>query len=798
MPNDFIRENFENWLSVYKEAFEGQHWEEERYKWVAVKQFQDTWDIEAENLPGMIETALSKTENLLTSANSFPKGMIVNFANAAPEEVRAMFVDLFDEAQDVISRIERFKHRSEELRQTRMPGAKNHYQDENTITTYLWLRYPDKYYIYKFGEIREVVKALGSELVFKKGRYESNLANFYELYNAIHDELVKDSQLREMLERSIDQDCYPDPEERTLTFDFGFFVSRTFKEMQEEGAKTLKPGPDYDPGFSVEEWVELLDNKSIFDDSALAVMKRMADMGGTATCSQLAKKYGGHWNYYNGKSQAAAERIIKAKGIPQLKREDGSKMFWPILYKGKDADGSVEGVFIWTLHPALKEAIGKIDLSRIPLYETTDNEGSSVWWLNANPKIWSFAETPVGEVQTYTLFNENGNKRRVFQNFLDAKPGDIVIGYESNPVKQIVALGEIVEGSDGERIAFKKTEALATPVDYQDLKAMPELESMEFFVNPNGSLFKVEPEEYEAIIDAIRELNPAAQTEEMQPYDRASFLSEVFVAPSEYDKLARVLRKSKNLILQGAPGTGKTFAAKRLAYAMMGSKDDTRIRLVQFHQNYSYEDFVMGYKPEGDTFKLKNGVFYEFCKMAESHPDLEYFFIIDEINRGNMSKAFGELLMLIEASHRGEYATLAYNGLPFTVPGNLYIIGMMNTADRSLAMIDYALRRRFAFYEMEPAFEAQGFIEEVSENDSSQLQSLIEAMRHLNHEIESDTSLGKGFRIGHSYFCGMESGSTEELSDIVDLEIVPMLEEYWFDDEERVASWRNRLEGAIR
>lgn len=671
MQNEFSKERYEEWLAVYKGSFEGQRWEDERYKWVAARQFQDSWDIDAEDFPAMLEKSLSKTGNLLVSAGTFPKGMITQFAHIAPEEIRAMFRELFDESRDVIERIEEFKHKAEALHSKYRPDAGNHYQSENAISTYLWLRYPDKYYIYKLGEVKAVAAALGSDLVFKKGRYEDNLRNFYRLYDSIHDELIKDAGLRKILERSIDQDCYPDLEGRTLTFDFGFFVSRTSRESTE----------------------------------------------------------------------------------PKHLSEETSR---------------------------------------------SGDEKRCVWWLNANPRIWSFAETPVGEVQTYTLFNESGNKRRIFQNFLDAKPGDIVIGYESNPVKQIVALGEIVEGSDGERIAFKKTETLATPVDYQDLKAMPELESMEFFVNPNGSLFKVEPEEYEAIIDAIRELNPAVQTEEMEPYDRESFLSEVFVAPSEYDKLARVLRKSKNIILQGAPGTGKTFAARRLAYAMMGSKDDARIRLVQFHQNYSYEDFVMGYKPEGDTFKLKNGVFYEFCKMAESHPDLEYFFIIDEINRGNMSKVFGELLMLIEASHRGDYATLAYNGLSFTVPENLYIIGMMNTADRSLAMIDYALRRRFAFYEMEPAFDAQGFLSAVSDSDSPQLRNLIEVMRDLNKEIESDASLGRGFRIGHSYFCGMESGSAEELRDMVDLEIVPMLEEYWFDDGERVSAWRDRLEGAIR
>ena len=142
----------------------------------------------------------------------------------------------------------------------------------------------------------------------------------------------------------------------------------------------------------------------------------------------------------------------------------------------------------------------------------------------------------------------------------------------------------------------------------------------------------------------------------------------------------------------------------------MGEKDSSRIELIQFHQNYSYEDFIMGFKPEqdGDGFKLTSGIFYNFCKKAEANPENDYFFIIDEINRGNMSKIFGELLMAIEKEYRGKNITLAYSGIKFMVPSNVYIIGMMNTADRSLAMIDYALRRRFSFFEMEPGFETEG------------------------------------------------------------------------------------------
>ncbi|MCL2051025.1 MAG: EVE domain-containing protein, partial [Lachnospiraceae bacterium] len=331
------------------------------------------------------------------------------------------------------------------------------------------------------------------------------------------------------------------------------------------------------------------------------------------------------------------------------------------------------------------------------------------WWLNANPKIWSFADIAVGEMQSYTLYNENGNKRRVFQNFLDAKSGDMIICYESNPVKQVVAFGQISAEHEDERIFLEKTEGLASPIDYSILRECPELEKMEFFVNPNGTLFKLTRGEYDFIVDMIREENPIASEQPTTKYGKAEFLDEVYMSESNYDVLCSLLENKSNVILQGAPGVGKTFAAKRLAYSIMGEVDENRIELIQFHQNYSYEDFIMGYKPVDEGFDLKYGIFHRFCLKAANYPDKDFFFIIDEINRGNLSKIFGELLMLIERDYRGHKATLAYNGLPFTVPKNLFIIGMMNTADRSLAMIDYALRRRFSFFEMEPAFDSEGF-----------------------------------------------------------------------------------------
>ena len=171
------------------------------------------------------------------------------------------------------------------------------------------------------------------------------------------------------------------------------------------------------------------------------------------------------------------------------------------------------------------------------------------------------------------------------------------------------------------------------------------------------------------------------------PYTAEDFLKEVYMEESEYNNLVAVLKKKKNIILQGAPGVGKTFAAKRLAYSIMGVKDKDRVMMVQFHQSYSYEDFIMGFRPSSTGFELKKGVFYNFCKNAETDIDNDYFFIIDEINRGNLSKIFGELFMLIETDKRGIGLQLLYSDEMFSVPSNVYIIGMMNTADRSLAML---------------------------------------------------------------------------------------------------------------
>lgn len=665
---------FQDALACYKRDFVRKQWPREKWKWEAVKWFQDHWDMEAEDFAEMLEASLSKTSILLAANNNYPRQMIISFAQAAPEEVRDMFRQLFDEKQDVIDRIVSFKEKSVTLLDRYGGGAKNHYQTENAISVYLWLRHPDKYYIYKYGEIKAAIQKLGGDARFVKGRYEENLRNFYRIYDEVCAKLSSDDEMKHLLQSQLTDTCYPDSALKTLTFDFGFYIS--------------------------------------------------------------------HY-------------LVNPTPVPTVPEPE------PIVSSGK----------------------------------------SNYWFLTANPRIWSMSSQAVGEVQAFTLLNDNGHKRRIYQNFLDAKAGDRVIGYESSPSKKIVALLEVSQAQDGEMIYFKKLEGLSAPIDFAAFRDMKELQSMEYFNMTQGTLFKLSENEYDCLMDMIREENPAPRVNEpYAAYTKTDFLKDVYMSEDKYDRLVSVMKRKKNMILQGAPGVGKTFAAERLAYSMLGKKDTSHVSLIQFHQNYSYEDFIMGYRPTENGFALTPGVFYEFCQKAQQHPREDYFFLIDEINRGNMSKIFGELLMLIENSYRGKPVTLSSNGESFTVPKNLYVIGMMNTADRSLAMIDYALRRRFSFIELEPGFETEGFKAYQKGLGNEILDKLVAAVERLNEEIKNDSALGKGFCIGHSYFCGLENPKDCTVSwmrEVVEYDILPMLEEYWFDSPAQVAKWESELRGVL-
>lgn len=647
---DKLVKEYQNYFTNHKGENGESYWEEEEFKWRGIKTFQDNWDLDTQNLSDMIKRSLYGVSYMMVSQARFPEGMIEDFAEREPDTVRAMFKDLFDESKDIVERFHSFKQKSADLLERVGNGAKNHFQDERTIALYLWLRYPDKYYVYQYTQARNLSIALGSDHRIIKGRLDSNIREWLALYNEVTELMKQKPEVRNWETQGMTAVHYPDPEYRMLATDLAYcYTERILKEQKAEQEWEPK---DYNPGITVENWVSLLANNEVYHESAKTVIERLLDYGGQATCTQLAQKYGDNANTYNVNSIAFAKKVYEKTHCKLAEREDESIRWWSILYMGKKANKEDDGVYIWKLRPELAEALKIVNGEEVPDEDTDTTE-----------------------------------------------------------------------------------------------------------------------------------------------YTKKDFLEEVFISEAKYDEMYAVLMRKQNIILQGAPGVGKTFAAKRLAYSIMGAKNDDHIQFVQFHQNYSYEDFVEGYRPAASGFVRTDGIFKRFCIDAADAPDEKFFFIIDEINRGNLSKIFGELLMLIEKDYRGQAATLPYSGRSFTVPKNLYIIGMMNTADRSLAMIDYALRRRFSFVDMKPGFDTDGFKEYMNSKGSSTMKALVEEVKQLNVDIKE--KLGKGFCIGHSYFVFDEPCSDALLRNIVNFDILPMLAEYWFDDEEQYEMWASRLNGVF-
>ena len=688
-------------IEGYKQYFP-EHWEDEKYKWEAVKCFQDNWDITAHDFAKMLKKALSKTFNLLASGYAYPRRMIKLMAETAPDAVKSMFLNLFNENLDLSERIETFINSAEEIRSKYDDGTwKNHYQNTNAISTYLWLMYPDKYYIYKYEIYKKVAELLDDSYRPKGNGEADNVIDGFKMYDEICSVLSEDSELRQMLKSVLTDSCYNDGTLKTLTIDFGFYVARYYNNSDLEK-----------PSKIIEK------NKPLNDDEIH------------------------YWLFAPGTNASCWEDFYKQE----------------IMGIGWDELGDLRE------YKSRKEIVEQLRI-------VNDSDSS---FTNDSLAIWQF--------------------------LYEVKPGDII--FVKKGLHSIIGRGIVksdFEYRSGQDYFF------------ENIRKVKWTHKGEW-EHPGQAVMKTLTDitKYPDYVDKLNQLlgideDLALEENAVEVYTKSDFLNDVFLTEPEYDKLRSLVLRKKNIILQGAPGVGKTFSAKRLAYSIIGEKNENRICMVQFHQNYSYEDFIMGYRPnDKGGFELQSGVFYNFCIRCKENPDKPYLFIIDEINRGNLSKTFGELLMLIETDKRGEThkINLVYSGTAFYIPENLHIIGMMNTADRSLAMIDYALRRRFSFYTMQPAFDKadqNGFGDYMENIQCKLYHTVIAKIKELNNVIRKDSTLGKGFEIGHSYFAPENKSDIDDewVRGVVEYEIIPLIEEYWFDNDKKLDEWTKALYQAI-
>ena len=394
------------------------------------------------------------------------------------------------------------------------------------------------------------------------------------------------------------------------------------------------------------------------------------------------------------------------------------------------------------------------------------------WWLNINPRVLRFKDFDKGDIFAYSSINEDGSNRKIHSNFLEAKQGEIVLIYETVPVGQIIGMCIIEKEWFENQIWLKKVESFTEYIPRTSIEQNREIVNLEAFRNQEGIFFKVSPTEFNSLYNIIRELNPTKTYMKYSEYSKEKFLEEVFFNPQDYDELRELILTRKNVILQGPPGVGKTFIAKRMAYSILGKKDNGKILNIQFHPNYSCDEFIEGFRPDDiGIYKYRQGCFKEFCNQARNDKQNPYFLLIDEINRGDIIKIFGDTFMLLEPDKRGKenYVELPASKERFYIPNNLYIIGTMNFIEKNNSMEDYAVRRRFCFFEIDTIFDNECFKAEYSKNPL--VAKVIEKIQEINKELDDSK------KIGHCYFCNVEND--KEFIKTVKYELIPLIQEYF-------------------
>lgn len=796
-------------IALYKADF-ARIKEEETYKWEAIKCFQDRFDIEAKDFPAMLALALEKDGNLLSRMNFFAKRMIIALAEQDPEYTRTMFRQLFDETQPVLDRIKQFEEDAELLYSNGLDRSKSTYQDVKASSIYLFFKYPEKYFIYLSMKFERAALQVGYDNVPKHGSMERVQA-YFDMANQIWEYVKTDAELMTLSKSRITPDCYEDPSGHVLAEDIIYFLNRQYKDSHpdvEEDADEYYPTmEEYNPGLSADQLEGLFSDENIVRRGSLDTLYYLHKLGGEGTCKQIANTYGNSPWHYNSNAIAVAKKVIEQTGCPVYTNSANEEKYWPVLFVGKGVSGN-EGVFSWKLRESVQEAIKRMDdkgmfndvteyveyPKNMILYGPpgTGKTYHSVIYAVAIVEGRTFeevcGENYVDVKQRYDTYTEEG--RIAFTTFHQS------YGYE----EFIEGIRPVIDSQDSEGTSTMQYDIEAGVFKSFCEKALAHASSGDkdvFGFNSNPSVWKVSLDgtgdnpireecmdnghirigwdEYgqeitdetdfsnkggksvlNAFINKMRKGDIVLSCYSASTIDAIGVVAGEYEWHPEYDRLKRVRKVN--------------WLAKGLQYDIVQANNGANMTLSTVYQLHL---------SVADVLRILDEVQTDRKGINNSNPD-RYVFIIDEINRGNISKVFGELITLIEDAKRiGEkeelLLMLPYSKQRFGVPSNVYIIGTMNTADRSIALMDTALRRRFKFIEMQPDLDVLSDLDDVEGVD------VPEMLRTMNERIE--ILVDREHTIGHSYFFALRDKPTiEGLKEVFLNQIIPLLQEYFYDD----------------
>lgn len=795
-------------IGKYKENFAAIN-KEERYKWEAVAWYKQHWDISATDFAQMVTVAFEKADNLLASGMYYAYKMLTEYANAEPEKVRELFRTLHNEDIPLADRYDAFRNGFDDyIKKIKAQTGKdyNHYQDLHAISVYLFFEYPEQYFIYKSTMYSKMRERTG--FVEEKSNQKSvvnKYENFARLCELILKEIDDDAELRELSEKRLDDTCYKDEKYHLLAMDIAFYGGIYMDDTDFGKEKEIVYWPsleEYDPGMIAEQWKGFLLEDAIEYPSTLKMLKTMLELGGEATCNKLAEVLGSNAQSWSSRGSSLGRRAKRKYNLPPCIDGDVER-FFPIPFVGRQ----IKDLYSWKLRDELKEALEGMDLNIVE--SVTDVELNTILYgppgtgktyhtaiyavaIIENKKLAEIAEEEYDDVLArYNEYKKNG--RIAFTTFHQS------YGYEEfiEGIKPVVASDEDDGKSD---IQYAVTSGIFKDFCEKTVRHKSIRQVADYGLNESPNIWKVS---LEGTGD-----NPT----------RTECLNNNHIRIG-WDAYGKDITDETDFSSDGGKKPINAFINRmRVGDIVLSCYSATTIDAIGvITGDYEWHDEYQHYKrlrnvnwivknvkenimdiTDGTTmtlssvYRFANVSLNDVLKIVEKYSVEEissvdstdnYVFIIDEINRGNISKIFGELITLIEPSKRigsaeEMTAVLPYSAKPFGVPNNVYIIGTMNTADRSIATIDTALRRRFYFKEMlpNPSVLENVFVDDVSVSDMLDL---------INKRIA--VLYDREHTIGHAYFMPLRANPTiETLARIFENNIIPLLQEYFYEDYEKI------------